>query len=83
MCSALRESKLNPTDIGDFENSSFKEYKWVDILVGNEKPLVGVCYMAPLISAQEDEGLIELILKASNEITLVIGILIFWRLNGN
>ena len=48
-----------------------------------KKPLVGVCYMAPLISAQEDEGLIELILKVSNEITLVIGILIFWRLNGN
>ena len=28
---------------------------------------------APLTSAQEDEGLIELILKASNEITLVMG----------
>ena len=42
MCSALRESELNPTDIGDFENSSFKEYKWVDILVGNEKTTVWV-----------------------------------------
>ena len=29
--------------------------------------------MAPLTSAQDDEGLIELILKASNEITLVMG----------
>ena len=38
-----------------------------------KKTLIGVCYMAPLTSAQEDEGLIELILKASNEITLVMG----------
>ena len=37
------------------------------------KTLVGVCYRAPLNSAQEHEGLIKLILKASNEITLVIG----------
>ena len=35
--------------------------------------LTSVCYRAPLTSAQEDEGLIELILKASNEITLVMG----------
>ena len=45
MCSALRESELNPTDIGDFENSSFKEYKWVDILVGNEKTTGGWCLL--------------------------------------
>ena len=38
-----------------------------------KKILIGVCYRAPLTSAQEDEGLIELILKASNEITLVMG----------
>ena len=48
-----------------------------------KKTLIGVCYMAPLTSAQEDEGLIELILKASNEITLVMGTLIFRGLNGN
>ena len=35
--------------------------------------LSGVCYRAPLDSAEDDEGLIELILKASNEITLVMG----------
>ena len=34
--------------------------------------MIGVCYRAPQTSAQEDEGLIELILKASNEITLVM-----------
>ena len=38
-----------------------------------KKTLIGVCYREPLTSAQEDEGLIELILKASNEITLVMG----------
>ena len=31
------KSKLNPTDRADFENSSFKECKWVDIHVENEK----------------------------------------------
>ena len=36
-----------------------------------------------LTSAQEDEGLIGLILKASNELTLVMGTLIFWGLNEN
>ena len=77
------KSELKSTDRDDFENLSFKESKWVDIHVGHEKTLVGICYRAPLTSAREDEGLIELILKASNEITLVIGILIFWRLNGN
>ena len=41
--------------------------------VENKKTLTGVCYRAPLTSAQEDKGLIELILKASNEITLVMG----------
>ena len=65
------------------KNSSFKECHWVDIHVGNEKTWIGVCYRAPLNSAQEDEGLIELILKASNKITLVMGILILWKLNGN
>ena len=48
-----------------------------------KKTLIGVCYRAPLTSAQEDEGLIELILKASNEITLVMGTLNFRGLNGN
>ena len=68
------KSELNPTDRCDFENSTFKECKWVDIHVGNEKKtLISVCYRAPLTSAQEDEGLIELNLKASNEITLVMG----------
>ena len=38
-----------------------------------KKTLIGVCYRVPLTCAQEDEGLIELILKASNEITLVMG----------
>ena len=38
-----------------------------------KKTLIGVCYRAPLNSAQEDEVLTELILKASNEITLVMG----------
>ena len=37
-----------------------------------KKPLVRVCYMAPLNRAQEDEGLIELILKACKEIILVM-----------
>ena len=46
-------------------------------------PLTSVCYRAPLTSAQEDEGLIELILKASNDITLVMGTLIFRGLNVN
>ena len=50
---------LNPTDKADFENSSFKECKWVDIHVWNENTLIGVCYRAPLNSEQEDEGLIE------------------------
>ena len=36
-------------------------------------PLTSVCYRAPLTSAQEDEGIIELFLKASNEIPLVMG----------
>ena len=67
------KSELNPTDRANFENSSFKECKWVDIHVENEKTLIGVCNRAPLTSAQEDEGSIELILKASNEITLVMG----------
>ena len=68
------KSELNLTDRTDFENSSFKECKWVDIHVENEKKtLIGVCYKALLTSAQEDEGLTELILKASNEITLVMG----------
>ena len=31
------KSELNPTDRTDFENSSFKECKWVDIHVENEK----------------------------------------------
>ena len=43
--------------------------------------MIGVCYRAPLTSAQEDESLIELTLKASNEIT-VNGILILRGLNG-
>ena len=77
------KSELNPTERTDFENSSFKECKWVDIHVENKKSLIVVCYRAPLTSAQEDECLIELILKASNEITLVMGTLIFRRLNGN
>ena len=38
-----------------------------------KKTLIRVCYRAPLTTGQEDEGLIELILKASNEITLVMG----------
>ena len=38
-----------------------------------KKTLIGDYYKAPLTSAQEDEGLIELILKVSNEITLVMG----------
>ena len=61
------KSELNPTDEADFENSSFKECNLVDIHVGNEKTLVGVCYRAPLTSAQENEDLIVLILKASKE----------------
>ena len=66
------KSELNPTDRTDFENFPFKECKWVDLHVENEKTLIGVCYRVPLTSAQEDEGLIELILKANNEITLVL-----------
>ena len=31
------KSELNPTERTDFENSSFKECKWVDIHVENEK----------------------------------------------
>ena len=46
-----------------------------------KKTLIGICDRAPLNSAQEDEGLIELIPKASNEIILVMGTLIFWGLN--
>ena len=57
------KSELNSTDRADFENSSFKECKSVDIHVENEKTLIGVCYRAPLTSAQEDDGLTELILK--------------------
>ena len=67
------KNKLNPIDRADFENSLFKECKWVDINVENEKTLIGVCYRAPLTSAQEDKGLTELILKTNNEITLVMG----------
>ena len=33
------KSELNPTDRTDFENSSFKECKWVNIHVENEKHL--------------------------------------------
>ena len=60
------KSELNPTDRDDFENSSSKKCKCVDMHVGNEKALIDVCYRAPLNSVQEDEGLIVLILKASN-----------------
>ena len=42
-------------------------------MLKKKKKWNGVCYRAPLTSAQEDEGLIELILIASNEITLVMG----------
>ena len=56
----------------------------LDIRVGNEKKtLVSVCYRASRNIAQKDEGLIELILRASKEITLVMGILIFWELTEN
>ena len=48
-----------------------------------KKTLISVYYRASLTSAQEDEGLTELILKASNEITLVMGTLIFRGLNWN
>ena len=37
-----------------------------------KKAMICVCYRAPLTSAQEDEGLIALIINASNEITLVM-----------
>ena len=33
----VKSEILNPTDRTDFENSSFKECKWVDIHVENEK----------------------------------------------
>ena len=42
-------------------------------MLKTKKTLIGICYRAPLTSAQDDEGLIELILKASNEITLLMG----------
>ena len=48
------KSKLNPTERTDFENSSFKECKWVDMMLKMKKTLIGVCYRAPLTSAQED-----------------------------
>ena len=38
------KSELNPTDRGDFEKSSFKECKWVDIHVGNENKTTDRCF---------------------------------------
>ena len=50
-----------------------KNVNGLTYLLKMKKTLIGVCYRAPLTSAQENEGLIELIIKASNEITLVLG----------
>ena len=67
------KSELNPTGRGYIENSSFRKCKWGDIYVANEKKTLVVYAIGHLLnSAQEDESLIALTLKASNEITLVI-----------
>jgi len=67
------DSKLMVTVRDDLSNDKFRECIWCDIISGNEKTLVGICYRSPSSTTLENDGLIEIIKKAGDEEVMIMG----------
>lgn len=57
----------------DIQNDKFKESVWCEIQCGVKKLLIGNCYRPPASDEETDNGLCEVIGKASQETAVIMG----------
>ena len=65
----------------DLKEDLFLESLWCNIVVGNNKTLIGLCYRAPSNIKTNDEALYSLISKASTENLVLMGDFNFPEIN--
>src|SRR6218665_3126964 len=67
------KSSITAVQRKDIWSDKFKEYVWCEIQSGKARVLIGVCYRPPSAKDEVDDGLWEIIEKASKETMVMMG----------